>query len=121
MTDQVRSECIFCKIADREIPSPLLWEDDDIVAFNDISPLAPVHILIIPKKHIASLNDLAEDDITLIGKINHAATELAKKAGIADDGWRLVCNCGANGGQEVFHLHYHLIGGKRLGPFIKKD
>jgi histidine triad (HIT) family protein len=120
MTNDILNDCIFCKIAAREIPSPLLWDDEDIVAFNDISPLAPVHVLIIPRKHISDLNQLTEDDMQLIGKINYVATVLADKAGIANSGWRLVCNCGENGGQEVFHLHYHLLGGKYLGPFIKK-
>lgn len=120
MEDINRAQCIFCRIADREIPSPLLWEDDDIVAFNDISPLAPVHILIIPKKHICSLNELTQEDAAVLGKINFVASKLAAQAGVEKDGWRLVCNCGKNAGQEVFHLHYHLIGGKYLGPFTQK-
>ena len=120
MEDNKRSECIFCRIADQDVPTPLLWEDDDVVAFNDLHPVTPVHILIIPRKHIASLNQLNVEDMELLGKMNYVASSLAKKMGLSDDGWRLVCNCGKNAGQEVFHLHFHLIGGKYLGPFTEK-
>lgn len=120
MDKEILSDCIFCRIARREIPSPLLWEDEDIVAFNDLYPKAPVHILIIPRKHISCLNDLEEKDIRVTGKISYVAAQLAAHAGIAEDGWRLICNCGRNAGQEVFHLHYHLLGGKYLGSFSEE-
>jgi histidine triad (HIT) family protein len=120
MDDHNRAQCIFCRIADRDIPSPLLWEDNDVVAFNDLHPKAPVHILIIPRKHIGSLNDMSDEDMIIVGKISYVASLLAAKAGLTEDGWRLVCNCGKNAGQEVFHLHYHLLGGKYLGPFSEK-
>jgi histidine triad (HIT) family protein len=119
MEDNIRQKCIFCRIADREIPSLLLWEDEDIVAFADLYPKAPLHILIIPRKHIASLNELTADDSGLIGKVIYVASQLAKDKGVAADGWRLVCNCGKNAGQEVFHLHFHLLGGKYLGSFCE--
>ena len=112
-----RKECLFCRIVDGEIPSTIVWEDEDLLAFNDINPVAPTHILLIPRKHLSCLNDMTEDDIRIIGKINYVASLLAKQMGIAGDGWRLVSNCGKNSGQEVPHLHYHLIGGKFLGPF----
>ena len=117
MENDIRKECLFCRIADGEIPSTIVWEDEDLVAFKDINPVAPTHILIIPRKHLAWLNDMTEEDIPVIGKISYVAILLAKQLGIADDGWRLVSNCGKNSGQEVPHLHYHLIGGKFLGPF----
>ena len=120
MEDQVRKECLFCRIADKDIPSQLLWEDDDIVAFKYINPVAPVHVLIIPRKHIACLNDMNEEYINLLGKMNYVAAQLAVKMGVAESGWRLVCNCGMDSGQEVLHLHYHLIGGKPLGPITEK-
>ena len=117
MDKEIPSGCIFCRIAEREIPAPLLWEDEDIVAFNDLYPKAPVHILIIPRKHIACLNDLTAEDCRVTGKISYVAAHLAADTGIAEDGWRLISNCGRNAGQEVFHLHYHLLGGKYLGSF----
>ena len=117
MDNNVRQECLFCQIADGKIPATIVWQDEDLVAFKDINPVAPTHLLIIPRKHLSCLNEMAEEDITVIGKISYVASQLAKQAGIADDGWRLVCNCGKNSGQEVAHLHYHLIGGRFLGPF----
>lgn len=114
----IREECIFCRIADRDIPSPLLWEDDDVVAFNDLNPRTPQHILIIPRRHISSLNEMSEEDNLVIGKISHVASLLAKQLGFAEQGYRLVCNCGPDSGQEVFHIHYHLLAGRPLGMFV---
>jgi histidine triad (HIT) family protein len=106
------AESIFSKIIKREIPAEIVYEDDEIIAINDINPQAPVHILIIPKKEIPTLNDLEENDSHLIGKIFLTAKELAKKNGISEDGYRLVVNCNKNAGQTVFHIHFHLLGGR---------
>ncbi|WP_413853839.1 histidine triad nucleotide-binding protein [Candidatus Ruminimicrobium bovinum] len=103
--------CIFCKIASGEIPANKVFEDDKVIAFNDLNPQAPVHILIIPKKHIASLADITEQDTELLGHIQQVASMLAKKMNLVD-GYRLVNNCGIDGGQTVLHLHYHLMGGR---------
>lgn len=113
--------CIFCKIVNKEIPSEVLLENEDVIAFKDVSPQAPVHVLIIPKKHIASILEAKEEDAQLLGKVQLAAIEIAQKLGIAQDGFRLVCNCGENGGQTVHHIHYHLLGGVAMGwpPFQK--
>ena len=111
--------CIFCKIINKEIPSSIVYEDDKIIAFWDVNPLAPVHILVIPKKHIASLVELSEEDEALVGKIYTVINKIAKQEGIDKDGFRVVVNCGENGGQEVKHLHFHILGGKKLG--IKID
>lgn len=107
--------CIFCRIGAREIPAEVVYEDDHVMAFKDINPQAPVHVLIIPKKHIPTLLDLAEDDATLLGKVYLAAQEIARKFGIAGDGFRVVANCGQAAGQTVFHVHFHLLGGRTMG------
>ena len=120
MESNIRKECIFCRIADKDIPANLVWEDDDVVAFADLNPVAPVHVLIIPRKHISCLNEITEEDIPLFGKINYVASRIAQKMGIAESGWRLVNNCGKDAGQEVFHVHFHLIGGENLGRFKQK-
>ncbi|MGE4271949.1 MAG: histidine triad nucleotide-binding protein [Desulfitobacterium sp.] len=112
------SDCIFCKIINREIPSEVVYEDERVLAIKDINPVAPVHVLIIPKKHSESLNDLNPEDEALVGHLVIVATQLAKELGIADSGYRLVNNCGDDGGQVVKHLHFHLIGGKRLGIHV---
>lgn len=112
------SDCIFCKIIDHEIPAAIVYEDDDLIAFNDINPLAKIHILLIPKKHIATTADLSEEDGALIGKIFFVAKKIAAEKGMAEDGYRIVNNCKAFGGQEVFHLHFHLLGGEKLGLFV---
>ncbi|MCX7736126.1 MAG: histidine triad nucleotide-binding protein [Candidatus Kapabacteria bacterium] len=109
------AESIFTKIIKREIPADIVFEDDDIIAINDINPQAPVHILIIPKKEIATLNDLNENDANLIGKIILVAKNLANQKGIAEDGYRLLVNCNKNAGQTVFHIHFHLLGGRVFG------
>lgn len=108
-------DCIFCKIIKREIPSSIVYEDSEIIAFKDVNPQAPVHILVIPKKHISSLVDLKEDDELLIGKIYTVINKVAKQEGINEKGFRVIVNCGEDGGQEVKHLHFHLLGGKKLG------
>jgi histidine triad (HIT) family protein len=109
------SDCIFCKIAAGEIPATLAYEDDEIMAFEDISPKAPVHILLIPRKHFATLNDSGPEQESLLGRILLRAADLAKENGIAEGGYRVLTNCNPDGGQEVFHLHFHLLGGRRMG------
>lgn len=108
------SDCIFCKIVKGEIPSAKVYSDEQVTAFRDINPVAPTHVLIIPNKHIASTNDLESEDEQLMGRLLFAAKQIAAQEGIAEDGYRLVFNTGANAGQVVFHIHLHLIGGKRL-------
>ena len=107
-------DCIFCKIAKGEIPAEKLFENDEFVAFRDIRPAAPTHILLIPRAHIPTLNDAASH-AELLGRMLAAAREIAGKAGIADSGYRTVINCNRNAGQEVFHLHLHILGGRQLG------
>lgn len=104
--------CLFCKMAAGDIKPDVVYEDDAILAFNDISPQAPIHILIIPKRHIATLNDL--DDVQLAGQILQTAAKLAADKGIAEDGYRTVFNCNHHGGQAVYHLHLHLLGGRAM-------
>ena len=112
------NDCIFCKIINKEIPSSIVYEDDEILAFRDINPVAPVHILVIPKKHISSLVDLSKEDELLIGKIYTVINEITKKEGIDSKGFRVIVNCGEDGAQEVKHLHFHILGGKKLGTKI---
>lgn len=112
------SDCIFCKIIDHEIPSNVVYEDDDLIAFNDIHPLAAVHILLVPKKHIPTTADLTAEDAALIGKVYLVAKKIAEEKGLAENGYRIVNNCKADGGQEVFHIHFHLLGGEKLGLFV---
>ena len=111
-------DCIFCKIVKGEIPSSKVYEDEDILAFKDINPVTPVHILVIPKKHIESLNNIEAEDEKLLGKIFLTIKQIAKEQGIAEKGYRVVNNCGEDGGQEVKHLHFHILGGKKLGTKI---
>lgn len=108
-------DCLFCRIVEGSIPSEKVYEDNEIVVIKDINPVAPVHLLIIPKNHRASLNDVTDSDIDILGKIQLAAAQAARNAGIADQGFRLVNNCGKWGGQVIMHLHYHLLGGKQMG------
>ncbi len=110
MTDN----CLFCNIAAGTIPAKIVHEDEQVVAFADIDPKAPVHILIIPRKHIASINDISLEDNELIGHIHQVAVQLARRFGIADDGFRLVNNCNDAGGQTVYHIHFHLLGGRTM-------
>jgi len=107
-------DCLFCKIATGTIPAKLIFEDDQVVAFDDIHPQAPHHKLIIPRKHIATLNDLSESDNALLGHIVQTAQKIAKQLGIADEGYRLVMNCNRGAGQTVFHIHAHLLGGRQM-------
>lgn len=110
--------CIFCKIIERQIPSTIVYEDDKVLAFHDINPVAPVHVIIIPKEHIANVNELTPANAAVLGDIHLAAQKIAAKLGIAEKGFRLINNCGEDAGQTVFHLHYHLIGGLKLGTKI---
>ncbi len=112
------SDCIFCKIINREIPSKPVYENDSVYAFHDISPEAPVHVLIVPKEHIASHNELTAGNVGIMKDIHLAANEIARQLGIAESGYRLINNCGGDAGQTVFHLHYHLVGGKSMGSKI---
>ena len=111
-------DCIFCKIAAGEIPSDFVYKDEEILAFRDINPVAPTHILIIPGRHIASLPDLQGDDFGMVGRMVKVANDLAKKEGIAEKGYRLVINSGKDGTQLVPHLHMHLLGGRQLSGRI---
>ncbi len=108
------SETIFSKILRGEIPADIVHEDEDIVGFRDIAAQAPVHVLFIPRRPIATLNDLEESDAPLVGKLVLAATHYAKAQGFAEDGYRLVINCNRHGGQSVYHLHLHLLGGRQM-------
>lgn len=112
------NDCIFCKIINREIPSTIEYEDEEIIAFKDINPAAPIHILVIPKKHIKSLAELEESDERLIGKIYSIINKLADKYSVREKGYRVIVNCGKDGGQEVQHLHFHFLAGKQLGEKI---
>jgi len=107
-------ETLFSKIIRREIPADIVYEDDDILAFRDVNPQAPVHVLFIPKRAVATLDDLTEDDATAVGKLVLAATHYAKAQGFAADGYRVVINCNRDGGQTVFHLHLHLLAGRPM-------
>lgn len=108
------TDCLFCKIIAGEIPSGKVYEDEYVYAFNDISPEAPVHVLIVPKAHIASANDITEENAEIVSRIFLAAKKIAKEMGIAEGGYRIVNNCGEDGGQTVKHLHFHLLGGRSL-------
>lgn len=107
-------QCLFCKIANRQLPGKIVYEDDEFVAFEDINPKAPVHVLIIPRRHIATLLDANQDDDRLLGRLLLVANDIARQKGIAARGFRLVLNCNSEGGQVVFHLHLHLLGGRPL-------
>lgn len=107
------NDCLFCRIVRREIPATLVFEDDDVVAFRDINPQAPTHIVIVPRDHVASLNDAS--DAAQLGKLSLAAARLARTEGIAESGYRTVLNTNRDAGQTVFHIHLHLLGGRHLG------
>ena len=109
------TDCIFCKIAADEIPAAKLYDDGEVLAFRDINPEAPVHLLVIPRRHIATLNDLTEADAALIGRLYLAAKRVADEAGVAESGYRTVINCNRDAGQIVFHVHLHLLAGRELG------
>lgn len=114
-------ETIFSKIIRKEIPSDIVYQDELVTAFRDIAPQAPTHILIIPNKLIPTANDVTEADEQVLGHMIVIASKIAKKEGIAEDGYRLVINCNKDGGQEVFHIHMHLLGGRALGPLLAKN
>lgn len=106
------SDDLFLKIIDREIPADIVYEDDKVLAFRDINPQAPLHVLVIPKKHIRTLNDVDEDDERLLGKLINVARKIARDEGVADDGYRVIMNCNRGAGQTVFHIHLHLMAGR---------
>lgn len=110
----MKMECIFCRIVKGELSARKVYEDDDVVAFEDIRPQAPVHILIIPRRHIATVNDIGEEDAVLIGRLVIVAKRIAEERGVSESGYRLVLNCNRDSGQEVFHIHLHLLGGRRF-------
>ncbi|HEK85371.1 MAG: histidine triad nucleotide-binding protein [Candidatus Saccharicenans sp.] len=109
------SNCLFCQIARKEIPAKIVYEDEEIIAFDDIRPQAPVHTLIIPREHISTLKEVSEEQSALLGRILLKARAIAAQKGIDQSGFRLVLNTGPDSGQEIFHLHFHLLGGRRLG------
>ena len=111
-------DCIFCKIIKGDIPSNKVYEDEDILAFNDINPAAPIHILVIPKKHISRLTFLNKEDEALIGKIYTTINRIAEREGFKENGFRVIANCGKDAGQEVEHIHFHVLAGKHLGEKI---
>ncbi len=108
-------DCIFCKIVAGDVPADKLLENDHVIAFRDLNPQAPHHVLIIPRRHIATLNELTPADAKLVGEMSLAAGQVARELGVADDGYRLVLNCNRDGGQTVFHIHMHLLAGRQLG------
>jgi len=108
-------DCIFCRIISGEIPSDILYQDEQVVAFRDINPKATVHLLLVPRKHIESVAELSEDEASIMGHLVTVANRLAREAGISEKGYRLVVNSGPEGGQEVPHLHLHLLGGRQMG------
>jgi histidine triad (HIT) family protein len=114
-------DCLFCKIVEGSIPSRKVYEDEYVYAFEDIQPQAPVHLLVVPKKHIASLNEAAPEDAELLGRVALAAQRVAHEAGLGDSGYRLINNVGKDAGQVVFHIHFHVLGGEKLGPLNAKN
>ena len=111
-------DCLFCKIVKGDIPSNKVYEDDEFLAFYDINPAAPIHILVIPKKHIDSLAKIEKEDEALIGRIYGVINKIAEEKGFKEEGYRVIVNCGKNGGQEVMHLHFHVLAGTKLGEKI---
>jgi len=109
------SDCIFCKMVAGEIQPDVVYEDDDVLAFRDINPVTPHHLLVIPRRHIATTNDLGPDDSELVGKLYLAAVKIASDLGFGESGYRTVMNCNSDGGQLVFHIHLHLMGGRAMG------
>ena len=105
-------DCIFCKIINKEIPADIVYENEHVIAFKDINPKAPVHILVVPKKHIATFNDISPEDTELLGKIAEAVQQIAKDFNVAESGYRVLVNVNKEGGQVIFHLHVHILGGK---------
>ncbi|QJC52560.1 histidine triad nucleotide-binding protein [Paenibacillus albicereus] len=113
------SDCIFCKIVEGAIPSSKVFENENVLAFRDIAPAAPVHILIIPKRHLSTMNDAGPEDAALLGELLLTAQKLAAQEGIAESGYRLINNCNSDGGQTAYHLHVHLLGGRPLGALVE--
>ena len=111
-------DCIFCKIINGEIPANMVYEDEEILAFYDVNPVAKIHILVIPKKHIESLSKVKEEDEVIIGKIYRVINKIAEEKGFKEDGYRVVVNCGKDAGQEVMHLHFHILAGQKMGTKI---
>jgi histidine triad (HIT) family protein len=107
-------DCIFCKIINKEIPASMVFEDEKMIAFNDINPQAPIHILLIPREHFASLNDIPEKKKNILSHLLLKARQIAQEKGIAEKGYRIVLNTEKDSGQEVFHIHFHLLGGRRM-------
>jgi len=114
VSSTVMEGCIFCRIAAGSAPANVVLADDDVVAFHDLTPRAPTHVLVIPRRHIASLADAVAEDGGILGTLMLAAAEVARRTGIADGGYRVVTNCGAGAGQSVFHIHLHVLGGRRF-------
>ncbi|MCX8074360.1 MAG: histidine triad nucleotide-binding protein [Clostridia bacterium] len=114
-------DCLFCKIISRDVPATIVYENEYVIAFKDIYPVAPVHILVVPKTHIKSMNEVDDTNSNYIAKIYEAIPEVAKIAGVFDNGYRVICNAGEDGGQMVQHIHFHLLGGKHLGAKILRD
>ena len=108
------TDCLFCKIVNRDVPATLVHDDEDLVAFEDIKPGAPTHVLVVPRRHIATLNDLTADDHDLVGRMVRRAALIARDRGFAEAGYRTVFNCNADAGQSVYHIHLHLLGGRTL-------
>ena len=109
------SDCLFCKMVSGEIKPDTVMETEDVLAFRDISPQAPTHILIIPKKHISTINDITDEDTEVMGKLYQVAKDVAAQEGLSEPGYRTVMNCNSDGGQAVYHIHLHLLGGRQLG------
>jgi len=109
------SDCLFCKMVSGEIKPDTIYEDDEVLGFRDLNPQAPTHVLVVPKTHISTINDLEDNHSALVGKLYLAAKKIAADEGIADDGYRTVMNCNAGAGQTVFHLHLHVLGGRPMG------
>ncbi|MBI2914419.1 MAG: histidine triad nucleotide-binding protein [Firmicutes bacterium] len=110
-------DCLFCRIVAKEVPADIVYEDEQIVAFRDIQPKAPVHLLVVPRRHVASPNELRAEHAELVGLIHLVCGQLARENGVAETGYRVVANCQSDAGQTVSHIHFHLLGGRRLGRF----
>lgn len=108
------TDCIFCKIVEKKIPAKIIYEDENVIAFEDINPQAPVHTLVIPKKHIPTLLDIKEEDIYLIGHLIKVSNKIVNDKGIAERGFRIVTNCNPESGQTVYHIHFHVLGGRKM-------
>jgi histidine triad (HIT) family protein len=116
----VSEDSLFTRIIEGEIPADIVYRDDLVTAFRDIAPKAPTHVLVVPNNEIPTLDDVTEDDEAVLGRMMRVATELARREGVAEDGYRLIVNCRRHGGQEVYHLHLHLLGGRPLGPMLTR-